>query len=310
MNIENKREEILRAIEVLEKRVQKYGVTKTKGKLLKVQKAFQLNPKRALIKTLAVMFSNVSGMHVERKINTFWGREMNIYLDDLSTTSFYLFGCIEYGEFSTMKFLVKNLRDNDIFYDLGTNYGFYTLLAQELIETGEIHSFEPIPEVFSLLQKNAKPDIHKNTFLNNVAVSDKNGEIEFLNSFRLKYSALSSIISSSEEKKRKYIIKVPTISLDEYIKRFRRKPPAIIKVDVEGAEYLVFKGASELLEKYAPLIIMEYGKDNLPHKNAADFLRKLGYKMYYLSEEGELIELDREDVSGNNVVFSKDISRM
>ena len=77
-----------------------------------------------------------------------------------------------FGEYKLTKFFIKNLKEDDIFYDIGANYGFYSCLAAEFCK--EVHLFEPIPFIFDNLKNNFKN--HQNVFLNNIALSDKKGK--------------------------------------------------------------------------------------------------------------------------------------
>jgi len=76
------------------------------------------------------------------------------------------------NELKSIKFLIKNFKDVDVFYDIGAQYGLYTSLALEFCK--EVHAFEPIPKFFDVLKNNFKS--YKNVFLNNLAVSDKKGK--------------------------------------------------------------------------------------------------------------------------------------
>ncbi|MFN3599555.1 MAG: FkbM family methyltransferase, partial [Aquificaceae bacterium] len=212
------------------------------------------------------------------------------------------------SEFQTIKFFIKYLKYDDIFYDIGANYGFYTLLAQEFIKEGQIHAFEPLPEVFEILEMNVKPQDFKNTFLNQVAVSDVVGEIEF---FSCKGDSSRSSMIKRDLFGGSHVIKVKTITLDEYIKT--HKPPTIMKIDIEGAEYLALKGGENLLKSHSPLIIMETLGDDIIDAslrlNATNFLKDLGYKPYSLLSNGDLEETNYDIFinmkGGHNYVFIK-----
>jgi len=221
---------------------------------------------------------------------------MLVYLADSDASALYFFGTLYGEELKIIKFLLKNLKENDVFYDIGANYGFYTILAQEFITEGEIHSFEPNPKIFKILKENCKLNIFKNTYLNEIALSDKNGGVEFYDRDIARQSGGSSLIKHEHFKKYK-VIKVKTMKLDDYI--LIHKPPTIMKIDVEGAEPFVLKGATNLIKNYNPTIIMEFGSDNL-HREAVEILLNNDYKLYRLDKEGNLIIADQ------NELFKKD----
>jgi len=251
---------------------------------------------KSIVKILAILFKKFFNIDFKKRIKTFWGREMLVYLADGDASALYFFGSLYGEELKIIKFLLKNLKENDVFYDLGANYGFYTILAQEFITEGEIHSFEPNPKIFKILKENCKLNIFKNTYLNEIALSDKNDESEFYDTDVARHSGISSLIKHEHYKKYK-VIKVKTMKLDDYI--LTHKPPTIMKIDVEGAEPFVLKGAINLIRNYNPTIIMEFWSDNL-HKEAVEILLDNDYKLYRLDREGNLIIIDQE-------VFKKDI---
>ncbi|MEM4068042.1 MAG: FkbM family methyltransferase [Candidatus Micrarchaeaceae archaeon] len=242
----------------------------------------------------------------ESKLRLFYGRDFYGYNNDLFFNTLSLFNSLGSDEFVLTKFLIKNFRDDDVFYDIGANYGFYTLLAQELIKNGEIHSFEPNPKIFPLLEKNAKLEFYNNTYLNNIAVSNLDGNSNFY-TFK-NSSGYSSVIFNSSNKNDE-VFNVKTTTLDTYI--LDHRPPTIIKIDVEGAEQLVLEGAINVVKTHKPNIVMEVYKDDL-HKNAVDILIKNDYEVYYLDANGNpvlmhspLYNIFEDDVDeiGSNLLF-------
>jgi FkbM family methyltransferase len=217
------------------------------------------------------------------------------------------------NELKLTKFLIKNLNSDDIFYDIGANYGFYTYLALEFCK--EVHSFEPIPECCESLISNLKNE--GNVFINKIAVSDSNGVDKLtvpIRTFGIQSFGMSSINPVISENLKKLgslkKIKVNTIKLDDYI--VSNTPPTILKIDVEGAEYLVLKGGYNLLTQFNPTVIMEvWGFDNNGEisMEAVDLLRSLGYKSYFIEQDGSLRFVDgnlSEMIKGfDNFVFKK-----
>jgi FkbM family methyltransferase len=299
----DKKEKFLSLLSEIEPRINKYS----KYLDSKIIRAFMVREK-ALLKVLAILMKNVLGMDFKKKIKTFWGRDIYVYLADADASALYFFNTLYGSEIKIIKFLIKNFKDDDIFYDIGANYGFYVLLAQEFITKGEIHAFEPNPKIFKLLRKNSRLDIYKNTFLNEMALSDKTGETEFFDREISRHSGGSSLIKHQHFLKYK-VIKVKTTTLDDYI--LNHKPPTIMKIDVEGEESLVLKGGLELLKKYSPMIIMEFLPDDL-HREAVNILFNSGYRAFKIDNDGNLSimnekqDLLKDDVSHEeNYVFKK-----
>lgn len=280
----------------------------------RIKRAFIVKEK-AIIKIWSIFLKEIFGISYLKKIKTFFDREMHVYLEDADASSLYFFGILfgyGYGtELSLIKYLIKNIKENDVFYDIGANYGFYTILAQEFISSGEIHSFEPNPSIFPLLVENAQPEKFSNTFLNEVALSNKDEELEFYDRFNQRHSGGSSLIKYSHFEGNYKSIKVRAMKLDTYL--LSHKKPTIMKVDIEGGEPLFLKGAENFLKENNPVIIIEIVPDEL-HKQAVEILQSFGYKMYAINEEGEVEMLNNNQVNevlsgkinlGGNFFFKK-----
>jgi len=288
----DKREKFLSLLSKIEPRINTY----LKYSDSKIIRAFLVREK-SFIKFLAILMKNVLGMDFKKKVKTFWGRDIYVYLADADASALYFFNTLYGNEIKIIKFLIKNFKENDIFYDIGANYGFYTLLAQEFITNGEIYSFEPNPKIFKLLKESSRLDIFKNTFLNEVALSNQAGEIEFYDSEISRHSGASSLIKHPYLRKYE-VIKVKTTTLDEYI--LDHKPPTIMKIDVEGGEPHVLKGASILIKKYSPIIIMEFLPDEL-HREAANILLNNGYRAFKIDSDGNLSIINEKDLLRNDI---------
>ncbi len=235
-------------------------------------------------------------------------KKMTIEISDFGSFILSKFGIL-YGlpEYKLTKFFIKNLKENDIFYDVGANYGFYTHLAIEFCQ--EVHAFEPLPDVFESLKNNFQnnPKVH----LNNLAISNKNGNLELFVAGGGS-TIIEEVATKIKIKNNKIVVK--TITLDDYIKT--HNPPTIIKMDVEGAESLVIEGGKEFLKNNNPIIAMEVwsgeeGK-NFSMK-AVEKLWSLGFKSYYINKKGDLEKIDKdlsekvyeEGLSNDNFIFLK-----
>ncbi|MEJ7666524.1 MAG: FkbM family methyltransferase [Hymenobacter sp.] len=107
---------------------------------------------------------------------------------------------------------------------------------------------------------------------------------------------------------------MPALTLDSCFAASAR-PPDIIKIDVEGAELQVIRGAAALLRRAAPVVVLEYlepKRHNAPHRQAAALLAELGYQPHRISPEGLLIAcpdlgayLQAGGIDSDNFVFVK-----
>ncbi len=145
---------------------------------------------------------------------------------------------VDWEEFHLIK---RYLRLSDKAADIGANMGFYTVWMSKFIGVdGRLFSFEPDELNYSRLQKNiALNKLQKLVSASQMAVSDVNGQLPFTvgldgeNHITQKVSGDTTCIHS--------------VSLDSYMEKEKVEALAYVKIDVEGFEYAVLSGASNLL---------------------------------------------------------------
>lgn len=217
----------------------------------------------------------------------FWGKEIILKISD--PDSFFFYNGASLSELNLIKFFIKNFKEDDIFYDIGANHGFYTYLALELCK--EVHSFEPLDYIVENIQKNTPKEIKsKKLFLNNVALSNKSGIYDFY--FYRNHSGSSSLIINSDNED-KAIIKVKCITLEKYLAH--HNPPTMIKMDVEGAEKMVIEGGLDFFKNSSPIVTIEVWSKNANGEismEAVNLLRRLGYQSYYIDIEGDIHKIE------------------
>ena len=221
------------------------------------------------------------------KYNTLWGDRMSFYLPEGNAIYYYGF-----FEANLANFFINFLEDGDIFYDVGAHVGYYSMLASTLVAPkGQVHSFEPTPRTFASLQENASSK--KNISINNRAVMDTAGEIEFAD-YGPKYSAFNSFQNrTGDEMKflsKPELIKVKTISLDEY-RTEKKAIPTIIKIDAEGAEHIILRAMEKILLEDKPVVTIEVAGGDEWKENcdkSISLLTSKGYEMYEITLEGYL----------------------
>ena len=192
------------------------------------------------------------GIRMKTTRKLFFGRSMNISLPDAG--DIFLFGAKSHpSEIKLARYMICNLNPGDQFVDVGAHQGFFTILAGDLVGAdGAVHSFEPTPDNFVILTSNTKQSKH--IHINNVAVSSQDGFSDFY-LFPTGSSEYNSIEKDTTDKAKK--ISVKTINIDGYCKD-HNVLVKMIKIDVEGHELSVLKGASHLLSQGSPIVILEY----------------------------------------------------
>jgi len=178
-----------------------------------------------------------------------------------------------------------------VVFDIGANIGYYSFLASKLVgESGNVYSFEPEPNNFSLLQENIKRWSSQNVLPVNKAVSIDGGEALLNISSK---SGCHSLIGHS--KVSGHSVHVSTIDLDSFVKENNIKRVDFIKIDIEGAELLALKGMQNIINSFSPIIICEV---NPGFQSSAGyttvemlaFFKQNGYIVKYLGEDQEIEE--------------------
>jgi FkbM family methyltransferase len=166
--------------------------------------------------------------------------------------------------------------------DIGAQSGVYSLLLSRLVgPEGMVFAFEPLPANFRVLEENLRLNSIQNVIMRREAVSDFSGNI----SFEFPRDEVSLIAGPLLESDNLGVFQVPAISLDDFVRQ-TGQPIQFIKMDVEGAETAVLRGAVQTLKAFHPLMVVEL-HDDLPQDGlhpAIPLLTELGYQIEWLNE--------------------------
>lgn len=246
----------------------------------------------------------------------FFGGEMQVLLP--AATDIYLAGGKTHSsEIRLAKFMINNLQPGANFLDIGAHFGYFTLLASSLVgDTGKVYAIEPASETFNLLQQNTSANSNVQTF--HKAVSDK-GEMVSFYEFPVLYSEYNTLDVEKflkEDWIKKYNphkTEVQATTIDGFLDE-NGLNPAMIKIDVEGAEVQAIKGGSHTWQEGSPVLVMEYldeGNES-SYTQAADIMYGYGYTSYMITNEGTLAEtrdvltyMRERGMTSENIVFKK-----
>lgn len=173
------------------------------------------------------------------------------------------------------KIISKNIKEG-VFIDVGANIGKYAIMVgRRLKNKGKVIAIEPMPENFEILKKNIKLNNLRNVIPVKCALGNEEGE-GFLY-LETKGKGAHSLLSNSP-----YVtqnkIKVKIRKLDNVLKELKIEKVDLIKIDVEGFEAEVLKGARKTLKKYHPKIIFEAWNENYL-KRVKEILKPFNYKI-------------------------------
>lgn len=229
-------------------------------------------------------------------------------------TQLYLFP--DSYELETQKTLRRLIEPGMTVFDIGANSGFLTVLMAELVgPEGVVHSFEPYQPNFSLLAQNIEMNRLTWVEAHAVALSDKQGSaVLSLNPINDGGHSLGDFTNNPDLEgwdREKLKVTVETTTLDRFVEANTVDRIDFIKIDVEGAEGLVFSGGREVLSGGdAPMIVCEVGDKaqnqfGKTEKDLRELLYSFGYRSY-LMRDG-LVEFGPETaVRGlENIFFQK-----
>jgi len=196
----------------------------------------------------------------------------------------FIYAFREYYE-PELAYLEKVLSQGKVFVDVGANFGVYTLVASRLVgATGKVIAVEPTAESFVTLRENIALNHFANVSTFQVALTQTTGKAWLYHGWDPVGNSLGKSPLSSDEGE-----EVQTESLDNLLENGGISRVDVIKIDVEGAEELVLRGATKTITTNRPVIIFEYNPACAAHFSlspcgARDFLEGMGYEFVVLGE--------------------------
>ncbi|MEM0502909.1 MAG: FkbM family methyltransferase, partial [Thermoplasmata archaeon] len=234
-------------------------------------------------------FEKLAPNHYQYKKNTIRKCKrngINLVLDISDYLQHYIY--FKFKDLSLNK-LINIIKPGDIVIDVGGNIGFVAMsIYKKMNGRVIIHSFEPDNTNYTKFEQLLKinPDIKIN--LNKVAL----GEDKYFAPLVMPTPdnrggiRINKNINHIKEK-------ISVVTLDEYVKQNNIQLINVIKVDVEGFEYNVLKGASYTIKKFHPILFIEWDNSNLKQQGVSifilyDFLKKFNYKIIDIIKSEEI----------------------
>lgn len=195
-------------------------------------------------------------------------------------------GCYEPHVMAALR---KILRPRDTFVDLGAHIGYHSYFAAGLVgAAGQVFSFEADPANFLRLRENLEHFPQASP--QHCAIWSGEEKLMFTRSESSKESgwgALARVRTAPERDQ----VEVPGVSLDAWTERMGLKEIRAIKMDVEGAELAVLRGAERVLQNMRPALVLEVCEPLLTQSGATavmieELLRGHRYSLRQLSEDG------------------------
>lgn len=189
-------------------------------------------------------------------------------------------------------YVMSMLNIGDIFVDVGSNIGLFSLSASKKVgETGKVICFEPAPTTFNRLLENININSLNNLDVRNIGLSDEQGELKF-HLYKDGYDAWNSF-AKDENLNYDDAINVPISTLDHELESIDKSKIKVIKIDVEGWEKFVLLGGREFFINFDPIVMMEFTDTNTFNAGYGihelyDMMANWGYSWYRLGDNNEL----------------------
>lgn len=214
--------------------------------------------------------------------------------------------------------LIKN---GDVVLDVGANQGGFTVLFSHLVGgEGMTHSFEPVPPTFSALSHRVKKECRfQNVSLNNCALGDTKGTFQItVPSGDFAQASLKNHVTASWSKPNRSTFDCSVCLIDDYVAEKKMDRLDFIKIDVEGAELPALRGGQQTIERFHPVIHLEYFAPwteafGYTAADLVSFLQARGYTHFYLDNlstlQSPLTHLEEASGSQNVICSTKSIGR-
>lgn len=212
---------------------------------------------------------------------------LNLKLDISHVVDHYLYFGNKDADYSSIRDTILKAK---CIFDIGANIGTTSLYFASLNPDAKIYSFEPHPGSYGRAIENISLNEYKNIEVLNTGLGDKKDSLK-LYEVNEHNPGMNRIISGERDLPFK-TIQVDT--LDNICRERNIEAVDFVKMDVEGFEYAVLKGAKETLSRSKPLLFIELDDNNLKENNSSarelvDLLHSYGYSDIYRASTSESI---------------------
>lgn len=205
----------------------------------------------------------------------------------------------------TWRVIRRFLSASDVFLDVGSNIGFYSVLARKLRKDLEVHSFEPVPSIYeknkAFHRANGLPETH----IRHAAVGPSRGTAEIF--LPVADDALEEDMTATlrrdswQFEHRHTTFTVDTLTLDDVLEGVAPGAKIFAKIDVEDYELGVFQGAERTLRELRPIMVCEILPRDHGNQETVRLLDDSGYVAYGVAKDC-LVRFAPEDFVGHRKI--------
>lgn len=197
--------------------------------------------------------------------------------------------------------LIEKLLDPDgVFIDAGANQGEFTIAAARIVRMGKVIAFEPVSEYRERLLENVRLNDFRNVQVIAAALGDKNDFLPIYDqqenySDGTRHAGLSTLFASESRQWAREV--VPVKRLDDVLKELNVSRVDIIKLDIEGAEWIALCGALATIKSCRPILILEIGRETCraagyEPEALVEWLGSLNYRIEKIIEGGKTLPIN------------------
>jgi len=203
------------------------------------------------------------------------------------------------------------LGEDKMFVDVGANQGEFTLYAAKRLTKGSVIAFEPVSSMYERLARNVVLNGFQNVDLVKKALSDKSGSLPIYtpagrfrdNSFNSGLPSLFKAGPSSD-----YLETIDVTTLDAYLEQISPIRVDAMKIDIEGSELPMLRGAVKSLLKFRPVLVIEISRESCrvagyDSDEILSFITSLGYRIERILWDGGTRPVENQHTEGyENVI--------
>jgi FkbM family methyltransferase len=271
---------------------------------LRSRKVFRRSPLRTLIRLLA--WKTHCLLSREATVSLLEDSPLKIVLPPAWHGQSKLYYSLGWRGDEDLLYLYENAKPGWLVFDIGANIGAWSLLLSAKVGAhGCVVACEPCRQSYSALAKNISVNHLKNVTMLDVALSEAPGTAPLYHDI----DATRNSLGPTREKAGEFET-IRSITLDAAVRDLQISRVDFLKIDVEGAEPLVLRGARQTIEEFKPAILFEINAPamkalGLPHDTSWKILREHGYEFYSL-ESGHLVPEASCPPGGNIWAIHKD----
>jgi len=191
------------------------------------------------------------------------------------------------NELPVQQTLARQLRPGDVFYDVGANTGFFTVIGARLVGSkGRVYAFEPVPENVAVVRRNLQFNgfEYAEVIPKAVSFSSEQGSL-----ILTRHPGGATLITDNPPPDAIGTVAIEMVALDDLVFNQKLPPPNFVKIDVEGAELDVLQGMERILRTYHPPLLFEIDdefQDEFERKAKActSYLEHRGYEITRLED--------------------------